>query len=72
MERIKNWVKENGDGPIITFSVEYEKNESINKEKSMVQKIIREGYNVLELVHFFTIGSDEVRSWTIRRNTKAP
>jgi hypothetical protein len=24
------------------------------------------------LVHFFTAGSDEVRAWTVRRNTKAP
>lgn len=35
-------------------------------------KIIVAGYNALQLIYFFTSGSDEVRAWTIRKNTKAP
>ena len=38
----------------------------------MVPKIIKAGYNALDLVYFFTAGEDEVRCWTIRRHTKAP
>ena len=30
------------------------------------------GYDALDLIHFFTAGSDEVKCWTIRRGTLAP
>ncbi|KAH6568821.1 hypothetical protein BASA50_009335 [Batrachochytrium salamandrivorans] len=39
---------------------------------SVLPKIIVTGYNTLQLVYFFTGGADEVRAWTIRKNTKAP
>ena len=39
---------------------------------SILPKIIVAGYNALSLVYFFTGGPDEVRAWTIRKNTKAP
>jgi obg-like ATPase 1 len=35
-------------------------------------KIIVTGYSSLQLIYFFTGGPDEVRAWTIRKNTKAP
>lgn len=35
-------------------------------------KIVKTGYAALDLIYFFTAGSDEVRCWTIRRGTKAP
>jgi len=38
----------------------------------MIPKIIRAGYNALDLVYFFTAGKDEVRCWTIRKQSKAP
>lgn len=40
--------------------------------KSMINKIIRIGYEALDLIHFFTAGKDEVRAWSIRRGTLAP
>jgi obg-like ATPase 1 len=40
--------------------------------KSMLSKIVNTGYNVLQLIYFFTAGPDEVRAWTIRKGTKAP
>jgi obg-like ATPase 1 len=40
--------------------------------KSMMNKIITTGYNVLQLIYYFTAGPDEVRAWTIRKGTKAP
>lgn len=38
----------------------------------MLPKIIKAGYSALDLIYFFTAGTDEVRCWTIRKLTKAP
>ena len=43
-----------------------------NPVTSILPKIIVAGYNALQLIYFFTGGPDEVRAWTIRKNTKAP
>ena len=37
-----------------------------------MDEIIGEGYNLLNLIRFFTVGKDEVRSWSVRRNSTAP
>jgi len=37
-----------------------------------LNKVIREGYNLLDLVTFFTAGEKEARAWTVKRGTKAP
>jgi obg-like ATPase 1 len=42
------------------------------KAPSRLDRIITSGYKTLGLIQFFTTGVDEVRSWTIRRGTKAP
>lgn len=34
-------------------------------------RLIRQSYDLLGLLSFFTVGSDEVRAWTIPRGTKA-
>jgi len=34
-------------------------------------RVIRESYDLLGLMPFFTVGPDEVRAWTIRKNTVA-
>jgi len=39
---------------------------------SIITKVIKTGYHAINLVHFFTCGTDEVRCWTIRKYTKAP
>lgn len=36
-----------------------------------IERIAQAAYRTLGLLSFFTIGSDEVRAWTIRRGTKA-
>lgn len=41
-------------------------------ELSMLPKIIKIGYQILDLIYFFTAGHDEVKCWTIREGTKAP
>ena len=41
-------------------------------EEPGLTRMIRLSYEVLGLVSFFTVGADEVRAWTIRRDTAAP
>lgn len=58
---------------MIPFSIEYEKTvQDKPKEKSEVQNIIRAGYDELEIAHFYTVGTDEVRAWAIRKGETAP
>lgn len=38
----------------------------------MLPKIIKAGYTALDLIYFFTSGTDEVRCWTVRKFSKAP
>lgn len=42
------------------------------KATSSLPKIIKAGFKALQLEYFFTSGSDEVRAWTVKKNTKAP
>jgi ribosome-binding ATPase len=37
-----------------------------------LNRLIREGYKLLHLVTYFTVGPKEARAWTITRGTKAP
>jgi len=82
--KIKQWVDAHGGEPIVPFSGAYEydllnmdeesKKKKIEETKmgSAIPKIVTAGYHSLELIHFFTCGTDEVRAWTIRNGTKAP
>lgn len=47
------------------FLVEY------NIEKSALDRVIKSSYEILNLMSFFTVGEDEVKAWTIRRETPA-
>jgi obg-like ATPase 1 len=82
---IKEWVaKESPDDPVIPFSVNFEehlltlkpdeKKAYLEEKKvmSMMPRIIKSGYRALSLINFFTVGPDEVRSWSIRDGCKAP
>jgi ribosome-binding ATPase len=37
-----------------------------------LHKLIRAGYKLMDLITYFTAGVQEVRAWTITKNTKAP
>ena len=41
-------------------------------EEPGLHRLIRTGYQLLDLISYFTAGEKEVRAWTIRRGTKAP
>jgi obg-like ATPase 1 len=85
LPKIKTWIDENSAGDaMIPYSGAYEyrltlaepeEREAIQKETgapSILPRIIVMGYASLNLCYYFTGGPDEVRAWTIRKNTKAP
>jgi ribosome-binding ATPase len=41
-------------------------------EEAGLNRLIRAGYRLLDLVTYFTVGPKEARAWTITRGTKAP
>jgi len=41
-------------------------------DEAGLARVIREGYGLLGLVTYFTVGPKETRAWTITRGTKAP
>lgn len=45
--------------------------EDLGIEEPAMNRVIREAYELLGLISFFTVGEDEVRAWTIRRGTPA-
>jgi len=84
LPKIKQWIDAHGGEPMVPFCGTLESklidmgeeqakqfcNE--NKVQSGIPKIIKTGYHTLELIHFLTCGTDEVKCWTIRKGTKAP
>ncbi|MTW15040.1 redox-regulated ATPase YchF [Rhodoplanes serenus] len=45
---------------------------AIGLEEPGLNRLIRAGYALLDLVTFFTVGPKEARAWTVTRGTKAP
>jgi hypothetical protein len=37
-----------------------------------LNRLIRAGYNLLNLITFFTVGEKETKAWTIKKGTRAP
>jgi hypothetical protein len=46
--------------------------ESLGLEETGLARVIRAGYQLLDLITFFTVGPKEARAWTVRRHSKAP
>ena len=46
--------------------------QDIGLNKTGLNKLIKEGYDLLELETFFTSGPEESRAWTVKKNTPAP
>ncbi len=44
----------------------------IGLDKTGLNKLIKEGYDLLKLDTFFTSGREESRAWTVKKNTTAP
>jgi GTP-binding protein YchF len=45
---------------------------SVGLKEPSLHNVIRTGYQMLDLITYFTAGKQEVRAWTIRKDTKAP
>ncbi|KAI8637855.1 GTP-binding protein YchF [Parasitella parasitica] len=84
LPKIKEWIdKKSAGDPMIPYSAAFEyrltlatseeEKKAIEAEaKSALPNIIIKGYAALNLIYYFTGGPDEVRAWTVRKNTKAP
>jgi GTP-binding protein YchF len=46
--------------------------DAMGLEEPGLDRLIRAGYKLLDLITYFTAGPKETRAWTIRRGTKAP
>lgn len=46
--------------------------EELGLDEAGLDRLIRAGYELLELITFFTSGPKETRAWTVRKGTKAP
>jgi GTP-binding protein YchF len=45
---------------------------AIGLEEAGLDRLIRAGYDLLDLVTFFTVGPNETHAWTVTRGTRAP
>jgi GTP-binding protein YchF len=86
LPKINEWVSSHGGGQIIPMSVSWEQELWNLREdpdaqkafleesqaKSLLPRIVKCGYNVLNLQYYFTAGEDEVRCWTIPGGASAP
>ncbi|MBU6476167.1 MAG: redox-regulated ATPase YchF [Alphaproteobacteria bacterium] len=63
------------EADIAQLGSEEEKKEflsSIGLDEPGLNRVIRAGYKLLDLITFFTVGPKEARAWTVRRGSKAP
>ncbi|MBI3312783.1 MAG: redox-regulated ATPase YchF [Candidatus Omnitrophica bacterium] len=84
VEIVRQWAAQEGAGAVmISGKVESELIDLSEEEQKEFLKelglkepglnaLIKAGYDLLELITYFTAGEKEVRAWTIRRGTKAP
>jgi GTP-binding protein YchF len=83
-ERVRAWAATQG-APTIVVSAAIESEvsqlseadqkdflQSLGLTQSGLQKVIRAGYDLLELLTYFTCGPKETHAWTITKGTKAP
>jgi ribosome-binding ATPase YchF (GTP1/OBG family) len=45
---------------------------SLGLKETGLARVVRAGYQLLDLVTFFTVGPKEARAWTVRREATAP
>merc|ERR1711924_476969 len=86
LPKLKAWMDENRPGEkMLPYSAQMEQEyfdcpdadakkayEEEHKTPNQMGKIITTAYHALQLIHFYTAGSDEVKCWTIREGWTAP
>lgn len=63
------------ESEVAQLSTQEEKDEflqALGLSSTGLARVIHEGYKLLDLITYFTIGPKEARAWTVKRNTKAP
>ena len=77
-------IKNNRNTVIVSASIESQIAELDNNDEKLemikemglsettLSKVIKGGYNLLNLINYFTCGPKETRSWTVHRSTMAP
>jgi len=63
--KLEHEIAQMSDGEAEEFMAEF------NISTSAMDRVIRKSYEILGLISFFTVGSDEVKAWTIRKETQA-
>lgn len=46
--------------------------QTLGLDRPGLDRLIQQGYQLLDLITYFTAGPKEARAWTIRRHTAAP
>lgn len=84
LPKLHEWVQAHGGEPIIPFSGAFEnklvdmteeEQAAFTKEAgapSALPKIITTGFRAIQLIYFFTAGSDEVKCWQLRKGANMP
>ena len=60
--------------PIISDTKQFENCPGLHFDGDLTKKetFAKLAFEMLNLMYYFTVGKDEVRSWTIKKNMKAP
>jgi len=85
LQKVAAWIKTNSPTSILIpicvtleqklFVMSEEERQSYLKErntKSQLDKVISTGFQVLNLINFYTCGEKEVRAWPLQKTMKAP
>lgn len=83
-ERVRGWAEKAGaqtivisgkvESELIDLAEEEQKEflKELGLEAPSLRLLVRAGYQLLDLVTFFTVNEKELRAWTVRRGTRAP
>lgn len=84
VEQVREYAKAE-DAAVVTISAKIESDiaeldedeaeiflEEMGLAESGLDRVIRTGYQLLDLITFFTAGEPEVRAWTVRKGSTAP
>jgi len=82
--KIEEFAKKNGaKSVVVSAAIEAEVSQldkeeqkeylhALNLKETGLSKVIRQGYNLLDLQTFFTIGPNEAHAWTVKKNATSP
>ncbi|MFZ2038743.1 MAG: redox-regulated ATPase YchF [Minisyncoccia bacterium] len=82
--KLINFLKESKSGYVVvdagienelkemTADEKTEMREALSTKDDGIDNLIKKGYEILNLITYFTTGEDETRAWTIKRDSTAP